>query len=136
MLDGPDGGGYGRRMSETPIGSNTPKNLEWLEQGQVVGIEWADGHFSRYTLEYLRKICPCAACLKIHDSPPITFAPKKMFTVLSDQQVNAAKNDAAVKRVEPVGNYAIRFIWADGHADGLYSYDYLRKKCQTGTANG
>ena len=31
--------------------------------------------------------------------------------------------------VEPMGHYAIRIDWSDGHNTGIYSYDYLRKIC-------
>jgi DUF971 family protein len=31
--------------------------------------------------------------------------------------------------VEPVGKYAIRFTWNDGHEHGIYSWDYLREVC-------
>ena len=29
-----------------------------------------------------------------------------------------------------VGKYAIQFNWLDGHASGIYSWDYLRRHCQ------
>ena len=28
--------------------------------------------------------------------------------------------------IEPVGNYALRIVWSDGHDTGIYSYDHLR----------
>ena len=31
--------------------------------------------------------------------------------------------------VEPVGNYALRIVWNDGHDTGIYSYDHLRQIC-------
>ena len=31
--------------------------------------------------------------------------------------------------VAPVGNYALRFGWSDGHDTGIYTFDYLRKLC-------
>jgi DUF971 family protein len=31
--------------------------------------------------------------------------------------------------VEPVGNYAFRINWSDGHSSGIYSYDRFRKIC-------
>ena len=30
---------------------------------------------------------------------------------------------------EPVGRYALRFTWNDGHMHGIYSWDYLRDVC-------
>ena len=32
--------------------------------------------------------------------------------------------------VTPVGKYALRFKWTDGHESGIYSWEYLRKVCQ------
>jgi DUF971 family protein len=31
--------------------------------------------------------------------------------------------------VEPVGNYALRFRWSDGHDTGIYTFDFLRRLC-------
>ncbi len=31
--------------------------------------------------------------------------------------------------VEPVGNYAIRINWSDGHNSGIYSYEHFRRIC-------
>jgi DUF971 family protein len=30
-------------------------------------------------------------------------------------------------RWEPVGNYAVRLDWSDGHNTGIYTYEYLRQ---------
>lgn len=31
--------------------------------------------------------------------------------------------------IEPVGTYALKISWSDGHDTGLYSYDHLREIC-------
>ncbi|MBL8235702.1 MAG: DUF971 domain-containing protein, partial [Bryobacterales bacterium] len=31
--------------------------------------------------------------------------------------------------VEPVGNYAIRIVWNDGHNTGIYSFEHFRRIC-------
>jgi DUF971 family protein len=31
--------------------------------------------------------------------------------------------------VEPVGHYAIRILWSDGHSTGIYSFEHFRKIC-------
>jgi DUF971 family protein len=31
--------------------------------------------------------------------------------------------------IEPVGTYAMRISWNDGHNTGIYSYDHLREIC-------
>lgn len=35
------------------------------------------------------------------------------------------KEDVNIKAIEPVGNYAIKLVFSDGHDTGLYSWDYL-----------
>lgn len=31
--------------------------------------------------------------------------------------------------VEPVGSYALKIFWNDGHSSGIYSWDHLRNIC-------
>jgi DUF971 family protein len=40
--------------------------------------------------------------------------------------------EAPVRPVEitPVGKYAMKFKWSDGHESGIYSWEYLRRVCQ------
>ena len=40
-----------------------------------------------------------------------------------------AKQDINIKNIEPVGNYAIKIIFDDGHDSGLYSWEYLYDLC-------
>jgi len=35
------------------------------------------------------------------------------------------KRTIAINQVEPVGSYAVRLIFADGHDSGLFTWDYL-----------
>ena len=35
-------------------------------------------------------------------------------------------------RLERVGTYAVQPVWADGHATGIYSFDYLRRAAEAG----
>lgn len=43
------------------------------------------------------------------------------------KQVVAGKGKVAIASVEPVGNYAVRIGFDDGHATGLYTWRYLYK---------
>jgi DUF971 family protein len=38
--------------------------------------------------------------------------------------------------VEPVGGYAVRIDWSDGHGSGIYSFDYLRSICACSACRG
>ena len=35
------------------------------------------------------------------------------------------KEDVNITEIEPVGNYAVKLVFSDGHNTGLYSWDYL-----------
>ena len=41
------------------------------------------------------------------------------------KQIVTGKESVAIKALEPVGNYAVRIVFDDGHDSGLYSWDYL-----------
>jgi len=43
----------------------------------------------------------------------------------SQKQIVAGKRHVRIERIEPVGNYAARLIFDDGHDTGLYSWDCL-----------
>lgn len=78
-------------------------------------IDWADGHKGIYPHDVLRGLCPCAGCQG--HSGEIKFIP---------QQGPALE----LEEIEPVGSYALRLIWFDGHSSGIYSYKYLRTLCR------
>jgi DUF971 family protein len=41
------------------------------------------------------------------------------------------KRNVCIVRVEPVGNYAVRIVFDDGHSSGIYSWSYLRQIGET-----
>ena len=41
------------------------------------------------------------------------------------------KENVKIARLEPVGNYAVRIVFDDGHDSGLYSWDYLKSLSRT-----
>ncbi len=43
------------------------------------------------------------------------------------KQILTGKRDVKIARLEPVGNYAVRIVFDDGHDTGLYSWDYLHE---------
>jgi DUF971 family protein len=43
--------------------------------------------------------------------------------VLTDPKVSALE-------ITPVGRYAAQIRWDDGHATGIYSFEFLRSNCQ------
>ncbi len=94
--------------------------------GATMEIVWKDGHQSTYTFIYLRDACPCALCHeereKSHRSPDEPAAAPVAALPMFKPQLRPTE-------VAPVGNYAIRFNWNDGHQHGIFSWDYLREWC-------
>jgi len=43
------------------------------------------------------------------------------------KKVVTGREDVKIAELEPIGNYAVRIIFDDGHDTGLYSWDYLLK---------
>ena len=118
-------------MSETDLSKTIPVAISWLAGKTAVQIQWADGHESTYRAEYLRTICPCAECRETHAAPPLFSQPKKpkKLTMVSASVASKVKKKHTAVRSFPVGNYGIGFEWADGHKDGLYTFQFLREMC-------
>lgn len=94
----------------------TPKDLKVQIKEQRLRIDWADGTTSEYSLDELRKQCPCASCR----------------TEREQQDANPLKilkfdpSGVRVVAAELVGNYAIKFTWSDGHDTGIFDFRFLR----------
>jgi DUF971 family protein len=100
--------------------------------GTGMVIDWKDGHRSAWSFRWLRLACPCATCHEERekDGRAAGVAKAKPATLLP-------MFEAPPKPVEvtPVGKYALRFKWSDGHEAGLYSWDYLRNVCEAGSTD-
>lgn len=115
-------------MQPHPFQNAEPTDLRWNDDGSV-GITWQDSHESRYDLAYLRARCPCATCKGTH-GPPTTLVVRTGRAGLPILSAKARPEPSIeVKSVLPIGGYAIRFTWGDGHDAGLYAYRYLRSLC-------
>ena len=80
--------------------------------GERLTIGWSDGTESAFTARELRIDCRCAACRSEWSGERIL----KPESVPADIRIEAA---------EPVGNYALSFRFSDGHATGIYPFEYL-----------
>ncbi len=113
---------------QLPIEARTPAKVRVKKtEGTGVEIDWKDGHESRWNFAWLRNACPCATCHEDREKTgraPGRPKPKPQ-TLLAMYEAPPRPID-----VTPVGNYAVRFKWNDGHESGLYSWEYLRRICQ------
>lgn len=89
-------------------------------RGQVT-IVWADGHSSVFALSWLRANCPCATCREERRAATANTDELKLSGDLPPS--------AEIATAEFVGNYAIRFVWQDGHDTGIYPFAGLRDSC-------
>jgi DUF971 family protein len=85
-----------------------------LPQEGRLRLTWSDAHSAEYPYDYLRGYCPCAGCqgyghMQIHYHQPTVAV--------------------TASEIQPVGNYAISIHWSDGHATGIYRFDFLRQIC-------
>jgi DUF971 family protein len=86
--------------------------------GAELALKWEDGTETFIPLEKLRRACPCAACQgekdimgKVHRGPDRPLGPRSF----------------ELTRIDRVGTYALQPVWGDGHATGLYTFEYLRR---------
>ena len=95
--------------------------------GSTMDIVWNDGHQATYSFTYLRDCCPCALCNDEREKQHLR--PDQPSSTEDSGPLMMFKPILRPTEVAPVGNYAIRFSWNDGHQHGIYSWDYLRDFC-------
>jgi DUF971 family protein len=106
--------------------STDPEHIA-ISKSKGIKIDWKDGHRSEYALPYLRDECPCAECAGTHGTTP---RPKGGTAAPSgNSPFPMFQPTLKMLAVEPVGSYAIRIDWSDGHKAGIYSYDHFRRIC-------
>ena len=79
-------------------------------------MTWEDGHRSLYRFDFLRLNCPCAGCTD-------EWSGKRLVTP------DKISRNVKIQEFVPVGRYALRLRWSDGHRTGIYSFDLLRGLC-------
>ena len=84
-------------------------------------FKWGDGLESYINLKILREKCPCADC----------EGEKDVFGNIYKGRTNLInENSFLLKGIQPVGYYALRPFWNDGHHSGIYSFDFMRTLCE------
>ncbi|HWY31964.1 MAG TPA: DUF971 domain-containing protein [Candidatus Acidoferrum sp.] len=86
--------------------------------GNQLAIKWSDGAEVFITLENLRRACPCAECKGETDI---------LGNLHKNPEQALTRKSFVLRRIAPVGGYALQPVWADGHASGLFSFDYLKQ---------
>ena len=97
-------------MAGSDANSPRPTEIKLHQASRILEIAFADGRTFKLPYEYLRVYSPSA---EVRGHGP------------GQEVLQAGKRDVTIKEVEPVGHYAIRPVFSDGHDTGIYSWDYL-----------
>lgn len=101
-------------MSQSDAGAYAttawPTEIRHVEAERRLEIDFDTGETFSLPAELLRVESPSA---EVQGHSP------------SQKQTVAGKRNVAIQAIEPVGNYAIRLIFDDGHDTGFYSWRYL-----------
>ena len=92
--------------------SETPFPIEIIQhnQSRLLEIAFEDGARFSLPFEFLRVFSPSA---EVRGHGP------------GQEVLQQGKRDVTLTGMEPVGQYAIKLVFSDGHDSGLYSWDYL-----------
>lgn len=90
-----------------------PTRLEFSRSQKSLNIAFDDGSDFNLPFKLLRQESPSAE-VQGHGA-----GPKPPQPVISD--------DIGIDKAEPVGRYAVRLYFSDGHSSGLFTWAYLKQ---------
>ena len=93
-------------MNRTP----NPTNIKLHQRSRMLEVSFDDGKHFQLSCEYLRVYSPSAE-VRGH-------SPEQAVLQTGKETVN-------IKNIEPIGHYAVRLVFDDGHDSGLYSWNIL-----------
>lgn len=91
---------------DTPL----PTAITLHRQSRVLEIAFDDNSCFQLPCEFLRVYSPSA---EVRGHGP------------GQENLQLGKRDVEITDIDPVGNYAVKLTFSDGHDSGLYSWDYL-----------
>jgi DUF971 family protein len=95
-------------MQDTP----TPTDIRLRRRSRLLSVSFDDGNHFDLSFEYLRVHSPSAE-VQGHGAGQATLV--------------TGKEAVEITGIEPVGQYAVRLIFDDGHSSGLYSWRILHE---------
>ena len=87
-----------------------PTEIKLHQKSRILDITFSDGKAFQFSCEFLRVHSPSAEVSGHGPGQEVLQTGKKMVNI---------------RKIEPVGNYAIQLNFTDGHNTGLYSWDLL-----------
>ena len=92
-----------------------PTNVIVHETSKVLELAYENGKNYRLPFEFLRVYSPSA---EVRGHGP------------GQEVLQTGKREVAIVNLEPVGHYALKPTFSDGHDSGLYSWEYLHDLCE------
>jgi DUF971 family protein len=89
-----------------------PTEIRYVSRDKTLHVTFDDGQSFALTAEYLRVESPSAE-VQGHNPVERIIVPGKRYV--------------GIEAIEPVGNYAVRIVFNDGHDTGIYSWAYLHE---------
>jgi DUF971 family protein len=99
-------------MTAAPRRTPVPTAITLHQASRVLEIAWDDGSAFRLPFEFLRVYSPSA---EVRGHGP------------GQEVLQTGKREVEITALEAVGHYAIRPQFSDGHASGIFSWDYLHE---------
>jgi len=90
--------------------SPTPVEIKLRKASCLITVQFDDGKSFELPFEYLRVFSPSA---EVQGHGP------------GQGVLQTGKENTRVTSIEPIGNYAVRLVFDDGHDTGLYTWKYL-----------
>lgn len=90
--------------------SSPPTAITLHQASRILEVSFSDGSTFRLPCEFLRVYSPSA---EVRGHGP------------GQEVLQVGKRDVQITAIEPVGSYAVKLTFSDGHDTGLYSWAYL-----------
>ena len=92
------------------MATNAPTDIKLHKKSATLELAYADGACNTFSAEFLRVHSPSAE-VRGHGK--------------GQEILQTGKRHVKIVNLEPVGNYAIKLSFSDGHNTGIYSWTYL-----------
>lgn len=93
-------------------GGPIPTEIKLHRTSRVLELTFADGQVFKLPCELLR-VCSPSAEVRGHGP--------------GQEILQVGKREVGIDSIEPVGTYAVKLVFSDGHDTGLYTWSYLHE---------
>ena len=97
-------------MAGLKAGAPAPQSLTVHGVSRVLEVAFSDGATFRIPFELMRVYSPSA---EVQGHGP------------GQEVLQTGKRDVELAALEPIGNYAVKPVFSDGHESGIFTWDYL-----------